>query len=69
MIILHKDPSSLRTIGELTRGPKNMWATKDKIIYVADLLTSIVKTPIIIHVLCLLMTHDGKKTYVPRPGT
>lgn len=51
------------------KGPKKMLVPKDKIIYVADVLNSQVKTPVLVPVLWVLTTHDGKKFYVPKSGT
>ena len=51
------------------KGPKKIWVPKDKIVYVADVLSSQVKTPILVPGLWMLTTHDGKKVYVPKPGT
>ena len=50
-------------------GPKKMWVPKDKIIHVVDIFSSKAKTPIMVLGLWLLATHDGKKAYVPKPGT
>ena len=50
-------------------GPKKIWVPKDKIIYVADIFSSKAKTPIMVPGHWLLATHDGKKAYVPKPGT
>ena len=51
------------------KGPKKMWVPKDKIVYVADVLSSQVKTPILVPGLWMLAAHDGKKVYVPKSGT
>ena len=51
------------------KGPKKMWVPKNKIFYVADVLSSKVQTPIMVLGLWMLSTHDGKKVYVPNPGT
>ena len=51
------------------QGPKNIWVPKDKIVYVADILNSKTETPILVPGLWVLLTHDGKKEYVPNPGT
>ena len=50
-------------------GPKKIWVPKDKIIHVADIFSSKTETPVMVPGLWLLMTHDGKKAYVPKPGT
>ena len=50
-------------------GPTKMWVPKDKIIHVADIFSSKAKTPVMVPGLWLLATHDGKKAYVPKPGT
>lgn len=46
-----------------------MWVHKYKMIYVADILSSEVKTPIIVSGLWMLAAHDGKKAHVPVPIT
>ena len=51
------------------KGPKKIWVPKDKIIYVADILSSTTATPVMVPGLWVLTTHDGKKAYVPKPGT
>ena len=51
------------------KGPKRFWVPKDKIVYIADILCSRVKTPIMVLGLWMLTTHDGKKVYVPKLGT
>ena len=50
-------------------GPKKIWIPKDKIIHVADIFSSKAETPVMVPGLWLLMTHDGKKAYVPKHGT
>ena len=50
-------------------GPKKIWVPKDKIIHVADIFSSKSETPVMVPGLWLLTTHDGKKAYVPKPGT
>ena len=50
------------------RGPKKIWVPKDKIIFVADVLNSSIETPVMVPGLWVLMTHDEKKVYVPKPG-
>ncbi|CAI8615440.1 unnamed protein product [Vicia faba] len=50
-------------------GPKKIWVPKDKIIHVADIFSSKSETPVMVPGLWLLATHDGKKAYVPKPGT
>lgn len=52
-----------------TKGPKKIWIQKDKIVYVADVLSSKVKTPIMVSGLWMLTSDDGKKVYVPKPRT
>jgi hypothetical protein len=42
---------------------------KSKIINVADLLSNQVETPVVVLELWVLTTHDGRRTYVPRPET
>ena len=51
------------------KGPRKIWVPKEKIIYVADVLNSEVETPIMVPGLWMLTTYDGKKVYVPNPGT
>ena len=51
------------------KGPKKIWVPKDKIIFVADVLNSSIETPVMVPGLWVLTTHDGKKVYVPKPGT
>ena len=51
------------------QGPKKIWVPKEKIIYVADIFSSKAKTPVMVHGLWMLSTHDGKKAYVPKSGT
>ena len=50
-------------------GPKKIWVPKDKIIFVADVLNNSIETPVMVPRLWVLTTHDGKKDYVPKPGT
>ena len=52
-----------------TSGPKKIWVPKDKIIYVADVLRSKVKTPNLDSGRWMLTSHEGKKVYVPKIGT
>lgn len=42
---------------------------KNKIIYITDILSSQVEIPVMVPRHWVLMTHDQKKTYVPRVGT
>lgn len=51
------------------KGPKKLWVPKDKIIYLVDIFISVVKTPIMLSMLWMLVAHDRKKTYVPKPET
>ena len=51
------------------KGPKKIWVPKNKIIFVADVLNSSIETPVMVPGLWVLTTHDGKKVYVPKPGT
>lgn len=46
------------------KGPKMMWVPKDKILYIVYILSSGVETPVMVSVLWMLATHDGKKAYV-----
>lgn len=45
-----------------------MWVPKDKMIYIIYILSSKVKTPIIVPRIWMLSTYKGKKAYVPRSG-
>ena len=66
----HTKPKLKQNFGNSNqKGPKKIWVPKDKIMYVADVLNSKVKTPIMVPGQWLLTTHDGKKAYVPRFGT
>lgn len=51
------------------KGPKKIWVPKDKIVYVAYILSSQVETSILVPRLWMLTSHDGKKSYVPKSGT
>ena len=51
------------------RGTKKIWVPKDKIIYVADVLSNKMKTPILDSGHWILTSHAGKKVYVPKLGT
>lgn len=51
------------------KGPRKLWVPKDKIIYVADILSSAVETSIMVPGIWMLATDDGKKAYVPNPRT
>ena len=63
-------PKVIRNSGKTNlKGPKRFWVPKDKIIYVADILCSKVQTPVMVPGLWMLATYDGKKVYVPKPGT
>jgi hypothetical protein len=65
-----RKPKVLRNSGKTNhKEPKRFWVPKDKIIYVADILCSRVKKPIMVPGLWMLVTHDRKKAYVPNPGT
>ena len=65
-----RKPKVLRNFGKTNnKGPKRFWVPKDKIVYVADILCSRVKTPIMVPGLWMLATHDVKKVDVPNPGT
>src|ERR1044072_4799748 len=64
-----KIPRTLRSSGRTNnRGPRK-WVPKDKIIYVADILSSSIETPIMVLGQWMFATHDGRKAYVPRTGT
>lgn len=59
-----------KTIGRINKkGPKKIWVPKDKIVYVADILSSQVENPIMVNRLKVLTTYNGKKAYVPRSKT
>jgi hypothetical protein len=65
-----RKPKVIRNSGKTNhKGPKRLWVPKDKIVYVADILCSKVQTPVMVPGLWMLATHDGKKVYVPKPGT
>ena len=49
------------------KGPKKLWVQMMKIIYVAYILSSKVKTPVMVPGLWMLATHDRKKAYVSNP--
>src|ERR1044072_9073610 len=62
-------PKVPRTSGKTNkRGPRK-WVPKDKIIYLADILNSSIKTPVMVPGQWMLTTHDGRKAYVPKAGT
>lgn len=49
MIILHKNFGLKKPLEELTKkGPKKIWVPKDKIVYLADILSSQIETPILV---------------------
>src|SRR4051812_56400 len=52
------------------KGPKKLWVPKKKIISVADILggKEDKKQNVMVPGLWVLVTHDGKKVYIPRPG-
>ncbi|RDX78362.1 hypothetical protein CR513_41367, partial [Mucuna pruriens] len=49
------------------KGPKRIWVPKNMMVFVVDLLDSKKETSIIVPVQWLLMSHDRRKVYVPRP--
>lgn len=49
--------------------PIKIWVPKDKMVYVADILSHEVGTSVMVHGLWILATHDRKKPYVPKLGT
>lgn len=51
------------------KGTQKMRIPKNKIIYVANILSSSIETLVMVPGLLMLMTHDRKNTYVPRPVT
>ena len=63
-------PKVPRTSGKKTnkRGPRK-WVPENKIIFLADILNSSSETPVMIPGQWMLVTHDGRKAYVPRIGT
>jgi len=48
--------------------PKKIWVPKQKIIYVVNMLDSRKETLIMVPGQWLLMTHDMRKVYVPKPN-
>lgn len=60
----------VKNYGKTTpKGPRKMWVPKHKIIYVKDILSSRIETQVMVPVLWMLAAHDGKKAYIPKPGT
>src|ERR1044072_75274 len=62
-------PKVSRTSGKKTnkRGPRK-WVPKNKIVFLADILNSSSETPVIVPGQWMLVTHKGRKAYVPRIG-
>lgn len=70
MIMLFEDLKLIRTMGKQTKkDPKRIWVPLEKIIYVTDILSSEIETPVMVPGLWVPATHDEKKVYVPRLGT
>ena len=63
-------PKVQRTSGKKTnkRGPRR-WVPKSKIILLADILSSSSETPVMVPGRWMLVTHKGRRAYVPRSGT
>ena len=63
-------PKVPRTSGKKTnkRGPRK-WVPKNKIVFLADILNSSSETPVIVPGQWMLVTHKGRKAYVPRVVT
>lgn len=56
----HK-PKFVKNSGKTNqKEPRKLWVPKDKIIYVVDILSNVVKTPIMVLELRMLAAHDGK---------
>ena len=71
--ILHDYPYAkrlnvMRNSGKTNKKGPRKWVPKDKIIYVADILSSLAETPVMVPGQWMLATHDGKKVFVPRFG-
>ncbi|RDX91276.1 hypothetical protein CR513_26771, partial [Mucuna pruriens] len=49
------------------KGPNRICVPKKMIILIADLLDNRKETPVMVPTQWLLMSHDRKKVYVPRP--
>src|ERR1044072_2502402 len=64
-----KTPRTFRSSGGANKKGPRIWVPKDKIIYVADILSSSIKTPIMVPGQWMFATQDGRKAYVPRTGT
>lgn len=65
----HKPKFVKNYVKKNPKGPRKMWVPKDKIIYVTDILSSGVETPVMVPGLSMLMEHDVNKAYVPKSGT
>src|ERR1044072_7834903 len=64
-----KTPITFRSSGGTNKKGPRKWVPKDKIIYLADILSSSIETPIMVPGQWMFATHDGRKAYVPRTGT
>src|ERR1044072_659473 len=64
-----KTPRTFRSSGGTNKKGPRKWVPKDKIIYLADILSSSIETPIMVPGQWMFATHDGRKAYVPRTGT
>jgi len=53
----------------IIKGPKVVWVSKDKIIPLKYILNVSKETPIMVPRQWLLMLHDGRKVYIPKPKT
>lgn len=59
-----------KTIGKTNhKWSKKMWVPKNRIIYVADILSNKVDTPVMVPGLWVISTHDRKKVDIPRAET
>lgn len=62
-------PKGVRNSEKTNKGGLRKWIPKDKITYVADILSRLVETPVMVPEQWMLMTYDRHKVYVPRFGT
>lgn len=63
-------PKFVKNYGKINlKGHKKLQVPKDKIIYVAYILSSRVKKLVNVPGLWMLVAHDWKKAYVPKPRT
>src|ERR1044072_749768 len=63
-------PKVPRTSGKKTnkRGPRK-WVPKNKIFFLADILDRSCETPVMAPGQWKLVTHKGRKAYIPKTGT